>query len=115
MEIVGTVGFTNIFVNQSWKLLVLPTISMIPSVFAFGGSPKKLLMFIVMLTRAASNDPAGAHDARPKSAMNTSYVLMRCVFATWAGKIFASWIKLSNLSTTKLENLLEDVTVRTPV
>ena len=29
MEIVGIVGFTNIFRTQSWKLLVLPTISML--------------------------------------------------------------------------------------
>ena len=35
--------------------------------FAFGGSPKKLLMF------------TGALDPRPKFAMNTSDVLMRCV------------------------------------
>ena len=89
-------------VNQSWKLLVLPTLSMIPIVFAFGGNPKKLLMFIV-LTRAASNNPTGAHDARPKSAMNTAYVLM---FATWAGKVFASLIQLSSLSNTKLGNNL---------
>ena len=89
-------------VNQSWKLLVLPTISMIPIVFAFGGNPKKLLMFI-MLTRAASNNPTGAHDSRPKSAMNTAYVLM---FATWAGKVFASLIQLSSLSNTKLGNNL---------
>ena len=75
---------------------------MIPSVFAFGGNPKKLLTFI-MLTRAASNNPTGAHDARPKSAMNTAYVLM---FATWAGKVFASLIKLSSLSNTKLGNNL---------
>ena len=65
-------------VNQSWKLLVLPTLSIISRVFAFGRNPKKLLMFI-MLTRATSNNPTGAHDARPKSAMNTAYVLM---FAT---------------------------------
>ena len=58
--------------------MVLPTISMIPTVFAFGGRPKKLLMFI-MLTHAASNDPTGAHDVRPTFAMNTSYVLTRCV------------------------------------
>ena len=64
--------------------MVLPPIPLIPSDFPFGGSPQKLLMF-KMLTRAASNDPTGAHDARPKSAMNTSYVLMRRVFATWAG------------------------------
>ena len=71
-------------VSHSWKGMVLPTISMIPSVFAFGGSPKKLLVFI-MLTSAASHDPTGAHDVRPTFAMNTSYVLMRCVFAKWAG------------------------------
>ena len=59
-------------------------------------------MFI-MLDRAASNDPTGAHDVRPTFAMNTSYVLMRCVFAIWAGKVFASLIKLSSLSNTKLE------------
>ena len=56
--------------------MVLPTISMLPHVFAFGGSPKKLPMFI-MLTRAASNDPNGAHDVRPTFARNTSYVLTR--------------------------------------
>ena len=89
-------------VNQSWKLLVLPTLSMIPRVFAFGGNPKKLLMFI-MRARAASNNPTGAHDARPKSAMSTASVLM---FATWAGKVFASLIKLSSLSNTKLGNNL---------
>ena len=81
--------------------MVLPTISMLPSAFAFGGSPKKLLMFI-MLTSAASNDPTGAHDVRPTFAMNTSYVLTRCVFAKWAGKVFASLIKLSSSSNTKL-------------
>ena len=62
-------------------------------------------MFI-MLNRAASNDPTGAHDVRPTFAMNTSYVLMRCVFAKWAGKVFASLIKLSSLSHTKLGNNL---------
>ena len=92
-------------VTQSWKLLVLPTFPTIPSVLAFGGSPKKLQMF-VMLTPAASNDPTGAHDAHPKFAMNRSYVLMRCVFAKWAGKVFASLIKPSSLSSTKLGNNL---------
>ena len=60
----------------------------------------------VMLTPAASNDPTGAHDAHPKFAMNRSYVLMRCVFAKWAGKVFAPLIKPSSLSSTKLGNNL---------
>ena len=59
-------------------------------------------MFI-MLTRAASNNFIGAHDIRPKSAMNISYEL---IFTIWAGKVFASWIKLSNLSNMKLGNNL---------
>ena len=83
-------GFTNNFHDTQYQVFLL-----------LRGSAKKLLMFI-MLTCAASNDPTGAHDVRPTFAMNTSYVLTRSVFAKWAGKVFASLIKRSSLSNTKL-------------
>ena len=67
--------------------------------FCFWGEPKETAN-VLMLTRAASNDPTGAHDAHPK------YVLMRCAFAKWAGKVFASLIKLNSLSNTNLGNNL---------
>ena len=102
-EIVGIVGLTNIFRYPIMEIVGFTNIS--KCFVAFGGSPKKLQMF-VMLTPAASNDPTGAHDAHPKFAMNRSYVLMRCVFAKWAGKVFASLIKPSSLSSTKLGNNL---------
>ena len=104
-EIVGIVGFTNIFRDPIMEIVGFTNISNNSKCFGFWGSPKKLQMFI-MLTPAASNDPTGAHDARPKFAMNRSYVPMRCVFAKWAGKAFASLIKPSSLSNTKLENNL---------
>ena len=74
---------------------------MIPSIFAFRRESKEIAN--IHNACAASNNLTGAHDARPKSAMNTSYILM---LATWAGKVFASLIKLSSLSNTKLGNNL---------
>ena len=101
MEIVGIVGFTNIFREPIMEIVGFTNNFHDTECFCSWGSPQKLLM-LIMLSRAASNDPTGAHDARPKFEMSTSYVLMRFVFAKWAGKVFASLIKLSSLSNTKL-------------
>ena len=40
MDIVGLVGFPPFSVSHSWKGMVLPTISMIPSVLLLGGAQR---------------------------------------------------------------------------
>ena len=120
MEIVGNVGKTNNFQDlfvgnhgNCWFYQQFSTISMIPGTMARTPevSPDSWEWLKVLVSPKLSTSTY-CKTVLPKFAIEQILCTRARCFANKAGKVFASLIKLTSWSNTKLgNNLLEDATV----
>ena len=112
MERAGYVGKTNIFhelfVGESWKFLVLPTfptISMSPETMAQAPEVSQdSWEWLKMLVSPAVSTGTYFKTVLPQVAIEQILCTRARCFADKAGKVFASLIKVTSWSNTKLSN-----------